>query len=116
LTLAVMAVPWHRRLVAGLSSRRPGFDPASVHVRFMVDKVALGQVFFPKYLGFACQFHATGAPLHGKTEKIITGLHEKPQGCGASVASAAGALHHKKNINSRRSEVAFTLVESRLTQ
>jgi hypothetical protein len=25
--------------------RRPGFDPRSVHVGFVVDKVALGQVF-----------------------------------------------------------------------
>jgi hypothetical protein len=39
------AVPWLRRLVAGLSPRRPGLDPRSVHVRFVVDKVALGQVF-----------------------------------------------------------------------
>jgi hypothetical protein len=41
----VMAVPWLRRLVVGLSPRRPGFDPGSVHVGFVVDKVALGQVF-----------------------------------------------------------------------
>jgi hypothetical protein len=40
-----MAVPCLRRLVAGLSPRRPGFDPGSVHVGFVVDKVALGQVF-----------------------------------------------------------------------
>jgi hypothetical protein len=34
-------VPWLRSLVAGLSPRRPG----SVQVGFVVDKVALGQVF-----------------------------------------------------------------------
>jgi hypothetical protein len=34
-------VPWLRRLVVGLSPRRPG----SLHVRFVVDKVALVQVF-----------------------------------------------------------------------
>jgi len=34
-----------RRFVAGLSRLRFGFDPRSVHVRFVVDKVALGQVF-----------------------------------------------------------------------
>jgi hypothetical protein len=45
-------VPWLRRLVACLSPRRPGFDPGSVHVGFMVDKVALGQVFPPEYFGF----------------------------------------------------------------
>jgi hypothetical protein len=41
---SVMAVPWLRRLVAGLSPRRLGFDPGSVHVEFLMDKVALGQV------------------------------------------------------------------------
>jgi hypothetical protein len=43
---------------------------------------------------FPCQFHSTGAPLHGTTKKtlitFITWLHSKPQGCGASVASSAG--------------------------
>jgi hypothetical protein len=46
---------------------------------------------------FPCQFHSTGAPLLEKMETIIiflfifiTGLHNKPQGCGASVTSAAG--------------------------
>jgi hypothetical protein len=34
-----------RRLVAGLSPRRPGFSPGSVHVGFVVDKVAPGQGF-----------------------------------------------------------------------
>jgi hypothetical protein len=30
---------------SGLSQRRPWFDPSSVHVRIVVDKVALGQGF-----------------------------------------------------------------------
>jgi hypothetical protein len=37
--------PWLRSLVAGLSPRRPGFVPGSIHVGFVMDKVALGQVF-----------------------------------------------------------------------
>jgi hypothetical protein len=36
-----LIVPWLRRLVAGLLQRRP----ESVHVEFVVDKVAQGQVF-----------------------------------------------------------------------
>jgi len=32
---------WLRGLIVDLSLRKPGFDPRSVHVRFMVDKVAL---------------------------------------------------------------------------
>jgi hypothetical protein len=39
------AVPWLRLLVAGLSPQRPGFAPRSIHVGFVVDRVALGQVF-----------------------------------------------------------------------
>jgi hypothetical protein len=43
--------------------------------------------FFSWYFGF----HSIVTPLHGKTKKnFITGLHTKPQGCGVSVASAAG--------------------------
>jgi hypothetical protein len=38
-------VPWHRLIVAGLSPQRPGFVPGSVYVEFLVDKMALGQVF-----------------------------------------------------------------------
>jgi hypothetical protein len=61
------AVPW---LVADLSTRRPGFDAGSFHVGFVVDKVALGQVFPPPSTSvFPYQFHSTGAPLLGKRKK-----------------------------------------------
>jgi hypothetical protein len=73
-------------------------------VGFVVDKVTLGQVFPPSSSVFPCQFHSTGAPLLGKGQKIIiiififiTGLHNKPHGCSASVASAAGPFTTKKN-------------------
>jgi hypothetical protein len=42
---SALAVPWLRSLVAGLSPRRSGFAPGSINVGFVVDKVALGQVF-----------------------------------------------------------------------
>jgi hypothetical protein len=48
----VMIVPWFRQLVAGLSPRRPVLDPGSIHVGFVVDKMALGQVF-PRVLRFS---------------------------------------------------------------
>jgi hypothetical protein len=44
-------------------------NPGSVRVGFVVDKVALRQVFPPSTSVFPCQFHSTGAPLLGKVEK-----------------------------------------------
>jgi hypothetical protein len=85
------AVPWLRRLVAGLSPRRPGFDPRAVHLGYVVDKVVLGQAFSPSTSVFPCQLYSTDTPLQGKTKKLvifIIVLHNKPQGCGA--------LHKKK--------------------
>jgi hypothetical protein len=54
-----MAVPWLRSLVAGFSSRRPRFEPGSIHVGFVVDKVALGQVFLRviRFSTFNISFH-----------------------------------------------------------
>jgi hypothetical protein len=63
-----------------------------------------GTGFSLSTLVFPCQFHSTGAPLLGKGQKIIsiivifiTGLHEKPQGCGAFVAFAAGSFTATKH-------------------
>jgi hypothetical protein len=39
------SVTWLRRLATGISPRRLAFPPKLVHVRFLVDKVALVQVF-----------------------------------------------------------------------
>jgi hypothetical protein len=44
-----------KRAVARAGIRRRGFEPESGHVRFMVDKVALGQVS-SQYFRFPCQF------------------------------------------------------------
>jgi hypothetical protein len=94
-----MAVPWFRRLAAGLSPRRPGFDPGSVHVGFVVDKMALGQVYLRVLRFSPVNFIPPVLHYSDKRKEVlifITGLHNKPQGCGASVASAAGPF--TKNI------------------
>jgi hypothetical protein len=77
------AVPWLRRLFTGLSPLRAGFDPGSVHVGFVVDKVALGQVFSRVLRVFPVSFIP---PVLHDTEKrkkliiFITGLQNKLQG------------------------------------
>jgi hypothetical protein len=89
---------------SGLPPRRPGFDPGSVHVGFVVDKVALEQVL-PWVLGFSLSLSFNWCSITWKNKKklivflfiFITGLHNNPQGCGASVASAAGPFSTKKN-------------------
>jgi hypothetical protein len=86
-------------------SRRPPIVEA--RVRFRVSPCGICGVQSGTGTGFSpsqfCQFHSTGAPLLGKGQKIIiiivifiTGLHKKPQGYGASVASAAGPFTTKK--------------------
>jgi hypothetical protein len=72
-----MAVPWLRRLVAGLSPRSPGFDTGSVHVEFGVDKVTLGQIFLLVLWFFlSVSFHRFS--ITRKTEKkLINHLYQR---------------------------------------
>jgi hypothetical protein len=92
------------RAMARTVSRRP--FTAEDRVRSHVSPCGIcggqsgtGTGFSPSTSVFSCQFHSIGPPLQGKKKKLIifiTGLHNKPQGCGASVASAAGPLTKTK--------------------
>jgi hypothetical protein len=67
----------------------------------VVDKVALGQVFLRALRFFPVSFIPPALHYKEKLKKMlifITGLHNKPQGCGASVASAAGPFTTKKCV------------------
>lgn len=48
------------QLISGLSSRRAGFDPRPVRLRFMVGEVEMGQIFL--FEVFASQYHSKNAP------------------------------------------------------
>jgi hypothetical protein len=85
------AVPWLSR-----SPQRPGFDPWSFPVGFLVNKVALGESF-PRVLGLTPVLHN----LEKRKKLVIfiifvTGLHSKAQGCRASIASAASPFATQK--------------------
>jgi len=41
----VSAMPWLSQKVTGLSPGRPAFDPVPVHVRYVWDKVSMGNGF-----------------------------------------------------------------------
>jgi hypothetical protein len=79
-------VPWIRRLAAGLPPWMPEFDPGSVHVGFVVDKVALVQVA-PEYFRLPLSFSFRCCSITRKRAIIIIiiiiiifiiRLHKKP--------------------------------------
>ena len=94
------AVPWLKRLVAGLPPRRPGSIPGPSMWDLWWTKCRWGR-FFPEYLDFSVNFIPT---LLDYTEKKTNHLslhlhhriHHTPSGCGATVASAAGPFITKK--------------------
>jgi hypothetical protein len=65
------------------------------------ERSGTGTSISPSTSAFAYQFDYTGAPLHRKmkeTYHLHTGLRSKPQGCVASVASAAEPFTTNKNF------------------
>jgi hypothetical protein len=77
------AVPWLRWLVTVLSLRRPGFTPRSVHVGFVLHKVALGQVtILVLRVSLSMLFHRDSPCSY-----ITWGMNNKPVGGRCSETS-----------------------------
>jgi hypothetical protein len=93
-----------RRAMAQAVSRRPPTVEATVQSRISPCGICGGQSssvtgFSPQYFGFPLSISFHRCSITRKNEKkiiFITGLHNKPQGCGASVASAAGLFTTRK--------------------
>jgi hypothetical protein len=88
-------VPKLVRLDAGFPSRRPGVDPGSSSVGFVVDKVVLEQVS-PVYFDFPCQL-SFNRLLHPHLSSVAGTI-------GQSVADVPSGLsltlhHERKNRN-----------------
>jgi hypothetical protein len=79
--MVIKAVPWLRLLVAGLSLQRPVFDLGSVHVEFVVDKVALG----PEYFGFPLSISFQRYSIIRKNKNKLS---DSSQGCTISLKAA----------------------------
>jgi hypothetical protein len=107
------------RTMAHAVGRRPPTAKPRVRARVGPCGICDGQSgtvtdFPPSTSVFPCQFHSSSTPLLGKGQKVIifiviTGLHNKTWGCGASVASAAGALSTKKKMRCLRGRSSSVL-------
>ena len=100
-------------------SRRPPTSEARVRSRASPCGIFGGQSgtgtgFSPEYFGFPVN---SIPPVLHQTEKrkkkliiFIPGLYNKPQGCGASVACAAGPFSTKKKQSPSASKKIFSIV------
>jgi hypothetical protein len=103
-----VCVTFKGRVMAQVVSRRPPTMEVRVRSRVSPSGVCGGQSgagtgFSPSTSVSPVSFIPPIAPLLGKGQEIIiiivifiTGLHKKPQSCGASVASTAGPFTTKK--------------------
>jgi hypothetical protein len=76
-----------------------GFRPRLSICGICSGQSGIGTGFFPEYFGFplSISFHRCSiARRKKKLTTVITGLHNTPQGCGASVALLRGPSPQKK--------------------
>jgi hypothetical protein len=74
--------------------------------------------FFPEYFGFplSISFHRCSIIPKNKKKTLIifiAGLHNKPQGCGASVASAGRRFKKEKETLNTTEVVLYLVLEGK---
>jgi hypothetical protein len=80
-----------RRLVAGFPPRRPWFEARLSHVGFVVDEVALGQVF-SEYFGFPYKF---------SYHRLLHIHHHLPSGASTVDQLVPEVSHHPKKLKKK---------------
>jgi hypothetical protein len=93
---SVLAGPKLRRLVTGFAQRRPGFEPGLGHVGFVVDKVALEQVFSEPF-SFPCQF-AFHRLLHNHHHHLSSGAGTVGQTVAAVPSGLSFTPRERKSV------------------
>jgi hypothetical protein len=87
---------------------RPGFGTRPIHFGFVVDEVALGQVFSPSTSVFPCRPHSTNAPysfirhrpcINVATDSVISDVTRRAL-CSPAALMAAFAVFCAGPINS----------------
>lgn len=103
-----MATPWLRKYVAGLSTRRPGFDPRSAHVRIVVGRVAEEQVLF-RGLRFS-SVHITAPTFHIHLH-VDAAFSRREKGCSQGYFQKATLLRKLSSIGGKNAVIDLSTLQ-----
>ena len=106
------AVPWLRRSLTAEARVRSRFSPCGNCSGQSGTMTGFSLVLRFSSVNFIPPVLHYSEKLKRKLIIFITGLHNKPQGCGASVASAAGSLQKQLFCSVEQSLITITLLNN----